>query len=297
MNCTPSPTRSPADQLFDLLDVEQLDTDLYRGRRAPWGVGRVFGGQAVAQALMAAIKSTDPQRNAHSLHAYFMRPGDDAIPILLQVRRDFDGGSFSTRRVIATQRGVPILNLSASFQRKEEGLHHWTEMPQVPGPDSLLSQYDHVQRYSDKLPPFALEILTRPSAIEMRPVGLPSFMLNEKVEPTSHCWFRCPVPQSVDLAMRQTILAYMTDMVLLNASFLPHGINWATHRFQTASIDHALWLHSDPPLEGWLLYSTESPWTGQSRGFNRGQIFSEDGRLVASVAQEGLIRLRGPLDP
>lgn len=282
-------------ELLDLLDVEEIDTDLFRGRRSPWGVGRVFGGQVVAQALMAAIKSNNECRIAHSLHAYFMRPGDDEIPILFQVRRDFDGKSFSTRRVIATQKGVPILNLSASFQREETGLHHSATMPDVPGPEGLPSQRDLVDRHPESLPPFALEMLTRPSAIEMRPVGMPTFMLREKVEPVSHCWFRCPVPSRVELPMRHAILAYMTDMVLLNASFLPHGVNWATHQFQTASIDHALWIHADPPLDGWLLYSTDSPWTGSSRGFNRGQIFTREGALVASVAQEGLIRLRGPL--
>ncbi|URW76538.1 acyl-CoA thioesterase II [Sphingomonas donggukensis] len=278
-------------QLIALLDVEEIDTDLYRGARQPGGVGRVFGGQVIAQALQAAQRSVH-DKAAHSLHAYFMRPGDENFPIIYRVVRDFDGGSFATRRVIAMQRGKPILNMAASFQRAEDGLHHQDAMPEVPGPDALKSERDlrleHIDDIPEKLRPFFL----RARPIEMRPVSPRSLTRPTATDPVWHSWFRVVAPLPDDAAIHRAMLAYASDMALLGTAMLPHGKSWLTDRMQTASLDHAVWLHEPFRADDWLLYTTDSPWSGHARGFNRGRIFTRDGRLVASTAQEGLIRLR-----
>jgi acyl-CoA thioesterase-2 len=278
--------------LETLLRVEELDTDLYRGLRNPGGRGRVFGGQVIAQALMSASSSVDPGRVAHSLHAYFMRPGDEALPIIYRVERDHDGGSFSTRRVIAMQKGKPILNMAASFQVPEDGLAHQCEMPDVPPPEELLSEAELIARESGELPEAFAQFLMRPRPIEMRPVSPWSLVHPDKREPVRHTWVRTAAPVSDDPIMHRAILAYASDMSLLSTSMQPHGVSWATGNLQSASLDHALWMHDSLRVDDWLLYSTDSPWAGGGRGFNRGQLFTRDGRLVASTAQEGLIRQR-----
>ncbi|MBK5263910.1 MAG: acyl-CoA thioesterase II [Alphaproteobacteria bacterium] len=278
--------------LIELLEVERLDRDLYRGRRKKGGVGRVFGGQVIAQALMAASLSIEDEKAMHSLHAYFMRPGDENLPIIFRVERDFDGGSFANRRVIAMQNGKPILNLTSSFQRKEEGLSHMAPMPQVPPPDNLTSLLELAQKYEDVLPPDARDFMKRPSAIELRPVTALPFLPGEKRDPANQCWFRAVAPVRDDPRLHRVMLAHASDMVLLSTSLLPHGINWVTHKIQTASLDHALWFHEDVRIDDWLLYVTDSPWAGHARGFNRGSIYTREGKLIASVAQEGLIRIR-----
>ena len=286
---------SPADLaqgLVDLLEIEELDTDLYRGRRQPGGVGRVFGGQVIAQALQAAQRSTDAPKIAHSLHAYFMRPGNEDFPIIFRVVRDFEGRSFATRRVIAMQQGQPILNMAASFQVPEEGLHHQDRMPDVPGPDELKSDVELRREMIDEIPEKFRRHMLRSRPIEIRPVHPRSWFRPVKQEPKQDSWFRLVAPIGDDAAMHRAILAYASDMSLLGTSMLAHGINWMTHNVQTASLDHALWLHEEFRADDWLLYSCDSPWAGHARGFNRGKIYSRDGRLVASVAQEGLMRLR-----
>jgi acyl-CoA thioesterase-2 len=286
----PTPAQLAAD-LVDLLEVEQLDTDLYRGKRQPGGVGRVFGGQVIAQALQSAQRSTE-YKPAHSLHAYFMRPGNEDFPIIYRVVRDFDGRSFATRRVIATQQGQPILNMAASFQTPEEGLSHQHAMPEVTAPEELKSEFELRQQFIDKVAPQHRAWMTRPRPIEIRPVTARNWFQPEKREPIQQSWFRVCAPIGDDPAMHRAILSYASDMALLGTSMLPHGIHWMTHKLQSASLDHAVWLHEDFRADDWLLYATDSPWTGHARGFNRGKIFSRDGRLVASVAQEGLMRLR-----
>lgn len=286
---------APADrvaQLVALLDVEEIDTDLHRGMRLPGGRGRVFGGQVIAQALAAANRSVDPGRVAHSLHAYFMRPGDEALPIVYRVVRDHDGGSFSTRRVIALQRGRPILNMAASFQTLEEGYAHQSAMPDVPPPEALADERDYWLARRAELPAKSGEFLTRARPLELRPVVQRDYLAPEPAEPVQQTWFRTVAPLGDDPALHRAVLAYASDMVLLGTSTLPHGFSWFTPGIQAASLDHALWLHDDFRADEWLLYATDSPWTGRARGFNRGQIFTRDGRLVASVAQEGLIRKR-----
>ena len=288
-----STPESLAADLCDLLDIEELDTDLYRGRRTTDGYGRVFGGQVIAQALQAAQRSTDSDKVAHSLHAYFMRAGDDDFPILFRVVRDFDGKSFATRRVIAMQKGKPILNMACSLQVPEEGLNHQDAMPDVPPPEDLKSDVELRSGMVDAIPEKFRAHFTRPRPIEIRPVAPRPFLKPEKSEPHQASWFRISAPIDDDASMHRAILAYASDMALLGTGTLPHGVNWMTHNMQSASLDHSIWLHEDFRVDDWLLYSCDSPWAGHARSFNRGQIFSRDGRLVASVAQEGLMRLRG----
>lgn len=278
--------------LVDLLDVEEIDTDLYRGARLPGGVGRVFGGQVIAQALQAAQRSVEGKA-AHSLHAYFMRPGDEHFPIVYRVVRDFDGRSFATRRVIAMQRGKPILNLAASFARPEEGLHHQDAMPEVTPPEDLKSEHQLRLQHADDIPEHMRAFFLRPRPIDIRPVT-PRFWTNPvKSDPVYHSWFRVASQLPDDPALHRAMLCYASDMALLGTALLPHGVNWFTHNLQAASLDHSVWMHEPFRADDWLLYATDSPWSGHARGFNRGDIFTRDGRLVASVAQEGLIRMRG----
>jgi acyl-CoA thioesterase-2 len=288
--------RSPeqlAAGLVALLDVEEIDTDLYRGARQPGGRGRVFGGQVIAQALQSAQRSTEG-KDAHSLHAYFMRPGDEDHPIIFRVMRDFEGRSFATRRVVAMQQGRPILNMAASFQTPEEGLHHQDAMPDVPPPDELASEHELRRRLADQIPEAYREtFLRRQSAIDIRPVDPRSWIEPAKRPPHGACWFRIVAPIGDDPQLHRAVLAYASDMALLGTSMLPHGVTWLMPQMQCASLDHALWIHEPLRADDWLLYVTDSPWAGHARGMNRGTIFTRDGRLVASVAQEGLIRQRG----
>ncbi|MEA1942413.1 MAG: acyl-CoA thioesterase II [Pseudomonadota bacterium] len=281
-----------ADGLVTLLDVEELDVDLYRGPQNPGGKGRVFGGQVIAQALMSAVASVDPERVAHSLHAYFMRPGDENFPIIYRVERDYDGGSFSNRRVIAMQRGKPILNMTASFHRKEGGLEHQAEMPDVPAPETLPTEAEHIRKYEDKLDPALFKFLTRDRPIEIRPVEPWSHIDPEPRAPARNIWFKASGDIGGNQLLHRAVLAFASDMALLSTCMQPHGVSWLTRKMQSASLDHAVWFHDDVRMDDWLLYTTDSPWSGGARGFNRGQLFTRDGRLVASTAQEGLIRLR-----
>lgn len=279
-------------QLTTLLDVEEIDTDLYRGPRQPGGVGRVFGGQVIAQGLQAAQRSVEGDKVAHSLHAYFMRPGDENHPIVYRVVRDFEGRSFATRRVIAMQKGQPILNMAASFQLPAEGLHHQDAMPDVPDPDSLRSERELREEIRDQVPEKFRRFFLRARPIEIRPVNPRNWFAPDGMEPHQHSWIRVVSPLPDDLALHRAMLAYASDMTLLGTCLLPHGVSWMTGEVQTASLDHAIWLHEPFRFDEWLLYTTDSPWAGHARGFNRGRIYARDGRLVASVAQEGLIRLR-----
>jgi acyl-CoA thioesterase II len=276
--------------LTALLDVETLDTDLYRGARQPGGVGRVFGGQVIAQALQAAQRSIDDGKVAHSLHAYFLRGGDEDHPILYRVVRDFEGRSFANRRVIAMQNDRPILNMAASFQLPAEGLHHQDAMPNVPPPEALRSEAALRDDIRDQVPEKFKRFFLRARPIEIRPVHPRNWFQPVSQEPRQYSWFRVVAPLPDDPALHRAMLAYASDMTLLGTCMLPHGISWMTGQVQTASLDHALWLHEPFRFDEWLLYATDSPWAGHGRGFNRGSIYTRDGRLVASVAQEGLVR-------
>ena len=277
--------------LTTLLDVETLDTDLYRGARKDGGRGRVFGGQVIAQALMAACKSTDADRLPHSMHAYFMRPGNEDFPVVYRVVRDYDGGSFSTRRVIAQQQGVPILNMAASFHKLEQGLNHQDKMPDMPDPESLPSELEWRQKSIDLVPERFRPFFMTPRPIEFRSLDAAAWLKADKMPPMQNSWFRAVAPMGDDPQIHRAVLAYATDMQLLGTCARPHGLSWMRGELMTASLDHAVWIHDDFRADEWLLYCTDSPWAGRGRGMNRGKIFTQDGRLVASVAQEGLIRV------
>lgn len=291
MDEAPTPEQL-AQTLVDLLDVEEIDTDLYRGKLGTDGFGRVFGGQVIGQALQAAQRSTEEPKIAHSLHAYFMRPGAEDHPIIYRVVRDFDGKSFATRRVIATQHGQPILSMTCSLQRPEGGLAHQDTMPEVTPPEDLKSDRELRLAMIDRIPERFRASFLRPRMVDIRPVSPRSWLDPVKQAPAQNSWFRVVAPIGDDPAMHRAILAYASDMSLLGTATLAHGVNWMTHKLQTASLDHAVWLHEDFRADEWLLYVCDSPWAGHARGFNRGKIYARDGRLVASCAQEGLIRLR-----
>jgi acyl-CoA thioesterase-2 len=280
------------DMLTNLLDVEEIDTDLYRGSRLPGGRGRVFGGQVIAQALQAAQRSVDEGKTAHSLHAYFMRAGDDALPIVYRVERDFEGRSFATRRVIALQRGQPILNMACSFMTVEERrLQHQYAMPDVPKPDTLVSERELRARILDQLPEEQRRPYPAGRPIEVRPCFPELWQQAVKQPAQQHSWFRAASRLGDDPALHRGVLAYASDLALMSTAVFTHGVTWHTHNLRTASLDHAMWFHEPFRADEWLLYATDAPWSGHSRGLNRGLIFTEDGRLVASVTQEGLMRL------
>lgn len=277
--------------LLKLLAVTPDGEDCFTGRRKRGGVGRVFGGEVIAQALNAAEATVPDDRPAHSLHAYFLRGGSEEHPSVYQVARDFDGGSFSNRRVVASQQGRPILNLTASFQRHEAGLHHIDAvMPDVPAPEDLEPEAEVRRRFADQARPEARHHFLAPRPVEMRAVEGRHWMNPQPAPPQSHSWFRTVAPLPDDPRVHRAILAYASDMTLLGTCALPHGLSWARGEVVSASLDHAVWFHEPFRADEWLLYATDSPWSGGGRGFNRGRIFSRDGRLVASVAQEGMIR-------
>jgi acyl-CoA thioesterase-2 len=279
--------------LLAILDLEQLEHNLFRGRSPDTSWQRVFGGQTIAQALVAAQRTVEPTRQVHSLHGYFMLGGDPKVPIVYEVDRIRDGGSFTTRRVVAIQHGKAIFSLEASFQVDEGGLDHQTPAPlHVPRPETLPSQQDLIARYGDAIPRPILRYWERERPIEMRPVILEHYTSREKLAPEQHVWIRFIGDVHASRDIRSALLAYVSDITLLDTSTFAHGRAVFDPDIQAASLDHAMWFHRDHPLDGWLLYTMDSPSTQGGRGFTRGAIYSEDGILIASVAQEGLIRLR-----
>ncbi|MET0250085.1 MAG: acyl-CoA thioesterase II [Sphingobium sp.] len=293
---TPQSPRALVDGLVDLLQLEQIEVDLFRGGRTsePWV--RVFGGQVIGQALMAACRTVEGPRLPHSLHAYFMRPGDPHLPIVYQVSRDRDGGSFSSRRVVAIQHGKPILNLSASFHGEEEGVSHQTPMPDIPPPEALENERTLIGRRIAEVSEERRRLWLRERPIEFRPVDPEDLLATRPAAPHQAYWLRAVAPLPDDQVLHRVLLAYASDMMLLSTSLLPHGLSWVRGNVQEASLDHALWIHRPFRIDDWLLYTQDSPWAGGGRGMNRGFIYARDGTLVASVAQEGLIRaLRPPV--
>ena len=289
----PSP-QELVDRLLDLLDVKDHGGDRFEGRRKIGGVGRVFGGQVIGQALASAERTVPDDRPVHSLHAYFLRGGNEDHEIDFKVERDLDGGSFSNRRVVASQLGKPILNMVASFHKREDGRYHAEPMPEVAGPDDLASEADLRQRYAEKMPEKARAQMLQPRPIELRPLEARHWMDSGPREPRAHTWFRSVAALPDDPRIHRAVLAYASDMTLLGTSTLPHDISWSKGNLMGASLDHAVWFHDDFRADEWLLYACDSPWAGRARGFNRGRIYTRGGRLVASVAQEGLIR---PIEP
>jgi len=281
-------------ELVDMLQVEQLEHNLFRGVSGDIGSPRVFGGQVLGQALMAAALTVEPARSVHSLHAYFLRPGDKAAKIVYDVDRIRDGGSFTTRRVVAIQHGQPIFNFAASFHVKEEGPMHQAEMPKVTGPDGLASVSEMRRQNADRLPERLRALLLAETAIEIRQCN-PWDPFNPPTRgPHNDSWMRASDHLPDNPVLHQAMLAYASDFGLLHAALLPHGLSFMNGSVQGVSLDHAMWFHDDFRMDEWLLYATDSPAAHGARGFCRGSIFTEDGRLVASVAQEGLMR---PLPP
>jgi len=281
-------------ELLSLLDIERLEVDLFRGIGSGGETTqRIYGGQVIAQALAAAY-GTVPDRLCHSLHAYFIRPGDPKIPVIYQVDRARDGGSFTTRRVVAIQHGRQILNMSASFHVTEEGWDYQHPMPDVPLPDALLSREELHRRNVDRVPAERRADFLRRRPIDYREVAPRDMFDPEPTSDRNQMWFRMQGASGADAKMQHCLLAYASDMNLLGSSLRPHGLTWYKPRQMTASLDHAMWFHAPIEFENWHLYSMDAPFTGGARGFNRGSIYTEGGVLVASVAQEGLMR---PLKP
>ncbi len=301
MSDNPSPAQLVSG-LVRLLTVEKRAADIFAGSPQKGGIGRVFGGQVLAQALQAAQASVEGGKTAHSLHAYFLRGGKEGIPIEYRIARDFDGRSFANRRVVATQENedgssTPILNLTASFQIPEQGLEHIdAAMPDVEGPEELKSDMEMrrtmADRIGDKLSDAQRALMLRPRPIEMRTIDRLHWMNSDPKEPRAHSWFKTAAALPDDPALHRAVITYASDYTLLGTSALPHGLSWMRGELVGASLDHAIWFHREARADEWLLYATDAPWSGNGRGFNRGRIFNRNGELVASVAQEGMMRRR-----
>ncbi len=278
--------------LLALLDLEPLEVNIYRGQNRDLGTGRVFGGQVFAQALVAARRTVE-EREAHSVHGYFILPGDLAAPIVYFVDRLRDGKSFTTRRVTAIQHGQAIFNLSASFHVEEPGPEHQTDMPTVPDPESLPRELDLIREMADRIPEPLRSVLTQDRPIDFRPVDpmLP-FASAPPREARRYVWFRALGALPADQMVHHAVLAYASDYGLITTALLPHGLSYRSPGLQMASLDHALWLHRPFRVDDWLLYVMDSPVAAGARGFARGSVYTRSGTLVASVTQEGLLRLR-----
>jgi acyl-CoA thioesterase-2 len=282
------------DDLLSILDLEQLEHNLFRGRSPQVGWQRVFGGQVIGQALVAACRTVEDRR-PHSLHAYFLLGGDPAVPIIYEVDRIRDGRSFTTRRVVAIQHGRAIFAMSASFHSDEPGLDHAAAMPDVPPPEDLPSEAEIKSSVLPRMPDPVRAYYERERPIELKPVEFGRYTSREPGEPRFHVWIRATGRLPDDPAIHQCVLAYASDMTLLDSSLIPHGRTVFDRALQGASLDHALWLHRPFRADDWLLYAQDTPSASGARGFARGLIFTRRGELVASVAQEGLIRERPDL--
>ncbi len=280
------------ENLLSILDLERLELDLFRGTSPDNGWQRVFGGQVIAQALVSAQRTIADDRHVHSLHSYFMRPGDPSVPIIYEVDRIRDGASFNTRRVVAIQHGKAIFSLSASFQRDEPGLDHQVDMPDVPMPEDLLGEGDLKEKYLKNAPENVRRYWERERPIEMRPVSLTHYISQEKLAPVQNVWVRANGGVPNDRRTQEAVLAYLSDMTLLDTSLFAHGLSVFSNKIQAASLDHSMWFHRPYAMDDWMLYAQNSPNASGARGLNNGGLYTRDGVLIASVAQEGLIRQR-----
>jgi acyl-CoA thioesterase-2 len=279
--------------LIDLLALERLDRDIFRGKSQDLGWGAIFGGQVLGQALSAAAQTIGPERPVHSFHGYFLRAGDLRRPIVYSVDRLREGKSFSTRRVDAIQEGQAIFSLHASFQVEEPGFEHQDPMPEVPPPESLASERDLAIAVADRLPATLRAIATADRPIEIRPVEPRNPLKPKPVDPRRHLWVRAVDALADDAALHRYLLAYASDFSFLGAALDPHGVSWITPGMHVASLDHAMWFHRPFRFDDWLLYVIESPTASGARGLVRGRFFDRAGRLVASTMQEGLVRKSG----
>jgi len=280
------------EELLNLLKLEKIEENIFRGQSQDLGFGAVFGGQVLGQALSAAHQTVPDGRNAHSLHGYFLRGGDALRPIVYNVDCIRDGKSFTTRRVVAVQKGRAIFNLAVSFQVGEDGFEHQDRMPSVPGPEGITPELELAMRVADRIPaPIRNKILCK-KPIEIRPVDPASPFSPKKRDPRRFTWFKAIDRLPDDPVVHRYLLAYASDFSLVGTSLYPHGHSFWEPQMQVASLDHAMWFHRDFRMDDWLLYAMASPNASGARGLNNGRIYTRAGKLVASVTQEGLIRLR-----
>jgi acyl-CoA thioesterase-2 len=289
---------TPIQDLLNVLDLEQLEVNLFRGRSPPTDRTRVYGGQVIGQALVAACRTLDDvaARPPHSLHGYFMLGGEPKVPIIYDVDRIRDGKSFTTRRVVAIQHGEAIFTMAVSFHRIESGIEHQAQMPDVPPPDALAAAAERA-RLLPAMPEPVRRYYERARPIDLQPVEIERYVGEKLPGGRFHVWLRASSRLPDDPAIHQCVLAYASDMTLLDTSMVPHGRTLFERSIMAASLDHALWFHRPFRADDWLLYAQDSPNMSGARGFSRGQIFARDGTLVASVAQEGLVRERRPQAP
>jgi len=286
---------SALDGLLGILDLERLEVNLFRGRSPDVGWQRVYGGQVIGQALVAAVRTVDNDRTAHSLHGYFMRPGDPNAPIVYEVERIRDGRSFLTRRVVALQHGHAIFSMSVSFHKTEDGFDHQIALPaDLPQPEDLPSEKALIEKFRDHMPENIKAYWARERPIEMRLTDISRYMTRKDREPRQYVWIRANGKMPAGLSLQQCVLAYASDFTLLDTALIAHGKLIFDSDLQLASLDHALWFHRPFAADEWLLYAQDSPSAFGARGFCRGSIYTREGKLVASAAQEGLIRIKKP---
>lgn len=279
-------------ELLDLLKLEKIEENIFRGASQDLGFGNIFGGQVLGQSLSAASHTVPEDRPVHSLHAYFLRPGDPRMPIVYNVDCIRDGKSFTTRRIVAIQKGRPILSMSASFKVVEPGFTHQAECPDVPGPEGLASEWELAHRVKDKIPEIIRAKFLAERPIEICPVNPVNPFAPEKRDPIRYSWFRATDKLPDDPVVHRYLLAYASDFGLIAAALYPHARTFFEPSMQVASIDHAMWFHRDFRMDEWLLYAMESPSASNCTGLTHGRIYKQDGTLVASTTQEGLIRDR-----
>ncbi|MDE1464954.1 acyl-CoA thioesterase II [Spartinivicinus poritis] len=280
------------ENLLNLLKLEKIEETLFRGQSQDLGFPNVFGGQVMGQALSAAKQTVPESRSVHSFHSYFLRPGDASKPIIYDVDCIRDGKSFTTRRVVAIQKGRPIFNMSASFQIEEKGFEHQMPMPEVAPPDGLISELEMARRCKQKIPASLRDKFTCDQPIEIRPVTPINYLAPEKREAKHQVWFKAISKMPDDPRVHKYLLAYASDFSFVTTALLPHGVSFWQPNMQVATIDHAMWFHRKFRFDDWLLYSIDSPSASGARGLVRGQFFNQAGELVASTIQEGLIRQR-----
>ena len=281
-----------AADLVALLELEPIEYNIYRGQNRNIGTGRIFGGQVLAQALVAASHTVEESRPIHSMHGYFILAGDLELPVVYFVDRLRDGGSFTTRRVTGIQHGQAIFSMSASFHRPEEGFEHQPDMLDVPDPESLRPELDIIRERADEIPPALRPFLTQDRPLDFRSIDGTDPFDTEVREPVRRYWVRAIGPVDDNPVHHQAVLAYASDYGLLGAALRPHGVTLRDPRMMVASLDHAIWFHRPVRMDDWMLYVAESPTAGGARGFTRGTFHTRGGALVASVAQEGLVRLK-----
>ncbi len=278
-------------ELISIVTLKRIDENKFEGQNYKTLWGRIFGGQVLSQSLHAAYQTVPENRIAHSMHGYFILPGDLNETVNYEVDKIRNGGSFTTRRVVAFQKGRPIFNMSSSFQKKEEGYNHQINKPNVLSPDLLLNDFQQAEKYKDQIPNrYQIFLKSHPKVFEFKPVGTNTFLRKDNSLPINHCWLRLKDKINMPIPFHHQLLAFVSDYQLLATASLPHRKEISKTSAYYASLDHALWFHRDFSINEWLLYDMESPSASNSRGFARGSIFKKDGTMIASVAQEGLMR-------